>query len=131
MHLAMITTSAYNPPELKENQQFDVDKFHAYVLGKNLYQYLTGDVLIGNPKDLKEQFADLPHGEKYAELIEGLTQEDPQKRMSVSDALKQFNHIALSEHRALCIDAKKTMGVIRERDKDAQESAEELYSKKN
>lgn len=49
------TTPVFHPPELTSSMGGDADKMHAFMLGKNLYQYLTGcdEKYLGDRDDVK------------------------------------------------------------------------------
>ena len=108
MNPGSIVTLPYNPPELQSGKNYDADKFHAYILGMNLYQYLTGSPEPQKPVDLHAKFDSLPNGAAYIELIEGLTKEAPQERMSVSDAMAKFKSLCAQVEQRQVIELSKS-----------------------
>lgn len=113
----LMYTMDFIPPEYNDvlSNEFNADKAHAYLLGKNLKKFIEG--LQGSKKNevgmelpsfltptravpsdspttefLNELNADTRR-EQYEALAEELTQDDPSKRPSVAEALKRIQEI--------------------------------------
>lgn len=92
----LLHTHYLSPPEFASREAWDIDAAQAYMLGKNLYQYITD---CGNAF-LKEKgfffhdpiFATV-EGQELKELIEGLIREDPKERISLHDALARLTQL--------------------------------------
>jgi hypothetical protein len=95
----LLKTERYIPPEildkLRPDQNINIENVHAFILGANLYDYLTGNE---PPPKLTEDafkkpiFKDII-GKQYQALIVNLTQADPSSRMSLNDAMKELKFI--------------------------------------
>lgn len=82
-----IFAEGFQPPEA-HNPKVAVSAapIHAYILGKNLYQFLT-QKQPGKELDFKQPIFQNKAGRVMQTLIQGLVQEEPQ-RLSVANALK-------------------------------------------
>jgi hypothetical protein len=103
-----VTTQCFNPPEYGSSK-VNVDSAHAYILGKNLYAFMT--VQVPEAKDAKGLDFSSNHfkGEKggqYKHLIESLVKSDPKKRMTLNDARLELFLIKEPEFRAVFDDLK-------------------------
>lgn len=108
MFYAALRSRQLEAPELinfdREKPPIDVDKMHAYMLGKNLYQYLTGcndsyfftydekGEVNGSRHDAnKFKFSDpvfkTPKGAELAAMIKHLIQDAPGDRITLSEAM--------------------------------------------
>ena len=97
-----VSTKYMNPPEFSYSRSFDVDKAHAYMLGKNLYQYLTDNdsfYYAGHEAKyynfMNPVFTSSPIGKRMEILIKALIKPDPTSRMNVSNALKTLKKIEI------------------------------------
>ncbi len=95
----LITTDYYSPPEIND-KRFNVDQMHSFILGKNLYQYLTQcrDVYLSKKNDASSLNFNLPvfkttEGQKIEALIRKMVVNEPSQRISVEDAIKEINRI--------------------------------------
>ncbi|CAM2961805.1 hypothetical protein [Legionella worsleiensis] len=83
----------FTPPEYDRNdidkEKIEVEKAHAYLLGKNLYAFLTG-VSDGTVKDSQLNFNyevfTTEKGKKLKQLIKNLIQQFPAQRTSLAQA---------------------------------------------
>ena len=91
-----LITAGFSPPELaRRRDSSHTDKHHAYLMGLNLYLYLTQkpyeaiiDGLNVNPDAIRFDdpvFAS-KEGQEYQRLIEGLLQPDPSQRLGLLEA---------------------------------------------
>jgi serine/threonine protein kinase len=97
---ALIRTLNYDPPEAK-SEIVSADQLHAYILGKNLYVYVTGEQHIAghNADDFNfnHAFFNTSTGQEYKALIIGLVKEAPAQRMPMREALERLNQLAHPE----------------------------------
>lgn len=100
-----ITSVGFKPPEYDNQALLEADSFHAYILGKNLYSFLTNtpaDKLGHNGADFDFSlpvFA-TPKGQEFQALIVGLVKPNPADRITVEkacDKLSQINKDARDE----------------------------------
>jgi|GEM_PF-3640682 len=100
----ILSTTYIDPPEVRRaknlaetSRQFSyqADPANAWVLGKNLYQYLSGcDIQYlhvnhdGKRFDFSAPVFQTDEGRECQRLIEGLVQPDPKNRMPVAEALQ-------------------------------------------
>ncbi len=102
----LIQTSRYSPPEIT-SRRFNVDHMHGFVLGKNLYQYLTqcsNDYLAGrtaNNFDFNLSIFNSMEGLALKSLIQKLVINDPAQRINVQEAL---NELASIKIKTRCLD---------------------------
>lgn len=96
---SLVKTDSMLWPECRDDS-FSADKAHAFMLGKNIYQYLTQV----NFKELKDKnsksfdfdidvFTKTDEGEELKQLIIKLTDPDANSRLSISAALNELNTI--------------------------------------
>ncbi|MFJ1268275.1 hypothetical protein ACD661_06880 [Legionella lytica] len=89
------------PPELncRLPPPSSADKAHTFMLGKNLYQFLTKvpdlDDVIGEKTDFSAPIFLTPSGVLLKELIIKLTQEDSKLRPSMSEVISELTKIKL------------------------------------
>lgn len=94
-----ITTGYMNPPEMYQSNTFSADKMHAYMLGKNVYQYVTNcswEYLKTHPSqfDFTDPIFGSPEGGLLKTLIVAMTVDDPPAmRMPMSTALAELQQI--------------------------------------
>lgn len=95
----LLSTSYMNPKEFSEESSFSADKMHSFMLGKNLYQYLSqcdNAYLRGKNADSLEFDLDIFQneiGQQFIPLIKNLVEDAPQNRLSVQDALQRLDQI--------------------------------------
>lgn len=96
----LCTTGFMNPPEFNSSGKYDVDKVHAFMLGKNLYQYLSGckysyllDKNDGEKYDFSAEIFKTETGQELQALIKGLIKPEPGQRLSVRSAVETLNAI--------------------------------------
>jgi hypothetical protein len=103
-HMTLLRTSNFTPPEYNL-PVFNAQPVHAFILGKNIYTYLTGRVpqgIDGAKFSFSSCFFKTALGEQYKTLIQALVKPEPDKRISLEDALKQLVQLtSLSELEAL------------------------------
>ncbi len=100
-----VTHTAYMaPPQLKEKTGSPADKAHAYMLGKNLYEFLTNcpQIYLGKHREGKTFDFSLPvfqgdHGQALKELIIDSVKIDPSSRISVNDFHTRLQQIKLQK----------------------------------
>ncbi len=100
----LIRTLNFEPPEIKNRApEILADKVHAYLLGKNLYVYLSENEIdsdSGDAFDYSSPIFSTERGLALRKLIEGLVKPNPDDRMRMNDALGQLwvlNHPASEE----------------------------------
>jgi hypothetical protein len=94
-YYSMKFTRDYDPPELNKSRM-SADAVHAYILGKNLYAYITNKVGGGDNGadfDFNMPFFETAQGKEYKELIINLVKPDPNQRLSVTKALDKLTII--------------------------------------
>lgn len=119
------TTEWMNPPEInavgaQQSAQFDANKVHAYMLGKNIYQYLTGckaEYLLNRHKgelyDFRSNLFVSLQGLAFKALIQDLIRETPSERISIREAcerLKQIEIIGLQEECGILVNKLSNFG---------------------
>jgi Protein kinase domain len=92
----LLSTPSFNPPEYNHSK-INADSAHAYMLGINLYVFMTGGV--PKEKDAKDfdfssQAFKGEKGEKIKSIIQSLVKESPEARMSVKDAHIELKALA-------------------------------------
>lgn len=99
-----LSTLFMNPPEFGTAHPISVDKLHAYMLGKNLYQYLTGCKFTalkgrhnGHQYDFSAGLFQTQAGQALKVLIQGLIQYSPLHRLSVNDAHFQLAQLQMQK----------------------------------
>lgn len=99
-----IYSQAFEPPETFY-PIFDAEPYHSYILGKNIYQFLTScnnDTLYNQPKnalnwDFCASIFQTNEGKELVKLIQQLAVFSPEKRITLTDAkeaLHAFNRQA-------------------------------------
>ncbi len=93
----------FRSPQFEEEETFSAAKEHAYLMGISLYCYITGtdiDEVPDNSKDhpaflnFKKNVFQSDKGRQFKALIEGLTQHNPDERLSLQQAKEKLNTIA-------------------------------------
>lgn len=95
----LFRTNGFKPKEFTDYDKglsIASDPVHAFMLGKNLYCYLTGGLV--DSEDAKNfQFNNkvyqTPLGKNFTTLIKSLVKPEPKDRLSVSEALEELKHI--------------------------------------
>ena len=95
----LLTTRCLNPPELLSAYSF-VDSVHCFMLGENLYQYLTGcDATDFDTKKDASQYAfdqypifQTPEGRALRVLIGKMVKFNPVDRITIQDALAELRN---------------------------------------
>ncbi|KTD56363.1 serine/threonine protein kinase [Legionella santicrucis] len=101
---SFVTTQCLNPPEFKTRLELgapiSAEKMHAFMLGKNLYQYLTQctlDELHGINDAFQFNFHypifQSHEGKKLMALIQDLVKYDPKNRISLYDAANRLDNL--------------------------------------
>jgi serine/threonine protein kinase len=103
----LIRTRYMKPPEMRENT-INVDAMHAYMLGKNLYQYVSGcsDEYLafkheGTDFDFSSDAFQTASGKDLIVLIRKLVKTNPSDRLSVAAALKELRALEAKEFKDL------------------------------
>jgi hypothetical protein len=95
----ILDTGLWNPSDFNEvgvNYNYPADKLHSYILGKNLYQYLTKcdvhdfEQYRGAGFDFSNKIFKTDMGKKLMLLIINLTDENIQNRMGLQEAVKEL-----------------------------------------
>jgi hypothetical protein len=98
-HYSLAYTESFKPPEFCTSEEIKANSAHAFILGKNIYTYITGILLKdadANTFEFKKPFfKQSPLGRQYELLIKRLVKPDPKDRISVEDALQ---HLTLLTH---------------------------------
>ncbi len=88
--IGIIQTYGFTPPELAEPTGQNADHVHAFILGKNIYHYLTGNypdaTVNGNDLNFDHPEFNTEIGKMLTILIKNLVLPDPNTRMSMKDA---------------------------------------------
>lgn len=100
-------TPCFRSPQFEQvdsiDTPFSADKEHAYLMGLSLYCYITGTNISETPKNSKDHAAFMnldnevfqsPKGQKFKELIQGLTNLDADLRMGIQQAKGKLQAIA-------------------------------------
>ena len=95
-----IATDGYWPPgNVKMESSKDFEKIHAYVLGANIYDYLTSSqppvVIKRDNNNFQAQVFDGNIGKRYKQLILDLTNPEPSIRTGLDEAIKKLKNIQL------------------------------------
>ena len=105
----LISTTYMGPPELY-TAIFSADKMHAYMLGKNLYQYLTGcsNRYLSNRHDGRHYDFSAPlfqteNGNRLKLLIQKTIKPDPANRITINETLSQLIEIQISPEKRKCL----------------------------
>ncbi len=93
------------PPEtIGRNAIFDIDKAHAYMFGKDLYQFMTGcddnflfDRTTFIESDFDSEVFQNNKGILFKQLIKSTVTADPATRISIEQAEEYLNHIETFE----------------------------------
>ncbi len=123
-----VTTRFMNPPEFAQDTPFSADKVHSYMLGKNLYQYLSNcdceDFWREYAPDRWEVIHDArefdysapifstPHGKELKKLILDMVLPNPKNRISVTQALSRLEKIQFSIEKENCTDLIKQIETL-------------------
>lgn len=100
-------TLGFRSPQFEQGNlngaPFSADKEHAYLMGLSLYCYITGTDISNVPRDSKDHSAFMnldhevfqsPKGQKFKDLIQGLTNPDADLRMGIEQAKGALQAIA-------------------------------------
>lgn len=105
----LISTTYMGPPELY-TATFSADKMHAYMLGKNLYQYLTGcsNRYLSNRHDGRHYDFSAPlfqteNGNILKSLIQKMIKPDPANRITINETLSQLIEIQTAPEKRKCL----------------------------
>ena len=104
-----------SPPEfydkLAQKIPISAEKMHAYIFGKNLYQYLTQrqtydfkDEDEGEKLNFNYPIFETREGQVLKSLICGLVREDPNNRISLKEAQNKLYPIMAGQHKKDIID---------------------------
>ena len=98
----IVTPSLGLPEYTSETTPMSVDHIHAFILGKNLYQYLTMcsvDYLWGKTNSSEYDFEDeifkSPAGAELKKLIEGVIHTDPRARTPMKEVLSKLTELSI------------------------------------
>lgn len=103
---SLLRTSYLSPPEIltllmqPQKNFILLDKMHAYMLGKNLYQYVTGcgdeklyEITNESQYDFIYPIFQTNEGTELQKLIASLVQDEPEARLSLEEAEMQLSRI--------------------------------------
>ena len=102
----LIVSPAFTPPEFLSGE-VNADHAHAFILGTNLYAYLTLQAANAGNYDFSSavfepsQQEEPSQGERFKALIEALVKPNPAERMSVQDAMNELFMMKNPECRTL------------------------------
>lgn len=95
---SILSTPFMSPPEI--SLRASADKMHSFMLGKNLYQYLSGCPCsyIDNKNnaalfDFSQPIFSTPEGQEFQELIKATVHMSPAKRISMDIAVERLQAI--------------------------------------
>ncbi|WP_274519453.1 protein kinase domain-containing protein [Legionella cincinnatiensis] len=95
----LITSAHMNPPEII-GTRLSADKLHSFILGKNLYQYLTGcqaaylhNKSDANMYDFSSSIFQTEEGSELEKLIRSMIKQNPTDRISINHALLELEKI--------------------------------------
>lgn len=98
--IGLIWTHHLTPPEFIQRTPFSVDKMNSYLLGKNIYLYLTNcsNTLLDhkhsfNDVDFNHEIFKTPVGKVYKNLIISLVKPNAKERISIKEAQAQLQFI--------------------------------------
>lgn len=101
-----IETPSLAPPEQNLSGRIEVEPLHAYILGRNMYHYMTGNIIKDSPKKHDASQYDFPeplfqgvYGQGMKQLIKALVKPNPKDRMKVSKALEILQELELDQLR--------------------------------
>ncbi|GGI78095.1 protein kinase domain-containing protein [Legionella impletisoli] len=104
----LLRTRYMMPPEFKQ-AKFSADKAHSFMLGKNLYQYMTKcDYQYLNDKnhwrdfDFKDPIFQTEQGKELKSLIERMINPNASMRISVAEATKRLEEIKMMPLKKEC-----------------------------
>ena len=88
-------TVGTKPPEYTVGAFISIDKAHSYMLGKNIYHYLSANKLPSNKDDFNFDLPIFQHeqGQLLMNLIKNMIQRDPRDRMTVLDVLSHLTRM--------------------------------------
>jgi hypothetical protein len=97
-YIGMISTNGYITSEMQKfleggKKNLNAENVHASLLGRNIYQCLTGQMPYNFNYNLPI-FLKSP-GKEYKELIEKLVKDPPHERMSLEDAQKELQNLGV------------------------------------
>jgi hypothetical protein len=116
-----VSTKHMNPPEFDYDTPFSADKMHSYMLGKNLYQYLSNcnyqdffeqdpitnkwkTIHDSNKFDFSASIFKTPYGKELKNLVLDMVRPNPADRISVSVALSRLEKIQFAMEKENCAD---------------------------
>ena len=103
-YVGLLFTDSFNPPEFDRTSPYagkvTADSTHAYILGKNLYTFVTGkfdDNESGDKLDFRSEAFKTAKGVELKALIEDLVRPNPEDRIPVADAHSRLFDIIKNE----------------------------------
>jgi serine/threonine protein kinase len=105
-----LQTYYVSPPELITREDPpSIDKLHSYMMGKNLYQYLStcnsdylGEYMDGKLFDFKKPIFQTNQGKQLKELIIKMTNPNPNQRIGLTEALFKLKNIPIEPLKKEC-----------------------------
>jgi serine/threonine protein kinase len=94
---SLLKTSQFSPDEFFARKTFSANKAHIAILGKNLYQFLTGcapNYLEEREYNFNKAIFKTGEGTRLRTLIERTTKSDPDSRPSMNEVLTELNQIS-------------------------------------
>lgn len=107
-YTTILGTEDFTPPELGDSP-ISADAVHAYIMGKNLYNYLSNSQAKshdGQSLDFTKPAFQTPTGQEYKQIIEGLVKTNPNERMKVREALDRLFMINNPDFKAAFVELK-------------------------
>ncbi|MDR3504321.1 MAG: hypothetical protein P4L79_17270 [Legionella sp.] len=105
-YTTILATEDFTPPELGDSP-ISADAVHAYIMGKNLYNYLSNSQAKsheGQSFDFTKPAFQTPTGQEYKQIIEGLVKANPNERMKVREALDRLFMINNPDFKAAFVE---------------------------
>ncbi len=115
-----LQTTRYSPPELLGNTQtinHSADKIHAFILGKNIYEFLSMEVAKsaeteGTNLDFSAPIFSTPIGKEFQKLICHLVRRNPESRTTIFHAHAFLEKTKLKHAQEKCINCLKPLTTI-------------------
>ncbi|MFA6302930.1 MAG: hypothetical protein WC627_07340 [Legionella sp.] len=101
-----IETPSLAPPEQNLSGPIEIEPLHAYILGRNMYHYMTGNIIKDSPKKHDASQYNFPeppfqgvYGQGMKQLIMALVKPNPKDRMKVGKALEILQTLEMEQLR--------------------------------
>lgn len=140
---SFVQSEFFNPPEfyshLAAGHLISADKMHAFILGKNIYQYLTmcNDFDLSGINNVSSLNFDTPvfktdEGKQLSGLIARLLRVKPEDRISLAEAKVELENIRLAQqkskevhHSGQDVDSLKSIDLMKQANKELLEKIQQ------